>query len=133
MTRKDWDAAWLYQYNLYRNNQGHDHARAKRYADEVMLRRHGPRPDGPPSTIGIAWRVMWLLKVKKMDFKKLLVGVVGAFFVGAGGAAGALASANQELNLHWPVIIGAGIASVGVYLKEPNKPGFAHPTKKQDS
>lgn len=130
LSRNEWDQRWLRHYNLYRNNEGHRHEAAKKYADEVMRRRHGSRPDGPPTAMGLGWRIFWLLKVKKMDWKKMLYGGVAAFIGGAGAALGVAAEGGITAN-EWGMIVGAGFAALALYLKEPNKTGFAHPVRKQ--
>jgi hypothetical protein len=83
-----------------------------------------------PSATSLALRLFWLTKVKGMDWKKLVIGAGGAFIASAGAVYGTLAADGMQAG-EWHAVLAAGIVAVGVFLKEPNKKGFAHPTKKE--
>jgi hypothetical protein len=67
----------------------------------------------------LAFRMLWLIKVKRMDWKKVLYGAVAAF-VGGAAAAFAVAAEGGITGNEWAVIVGAGFAAVSLYLKDPN-------------
>lgn len=129
LTQKEWDQRFHRQLHRYYEDPK-TRAKAFDFAHETTVRKHGPRPDGPPSAMGIGWRIFWLVKVKGMDWKKLLQGAVGSFIAGAAGVL-AHASADGVTPDEWWMVLTSGLIAVGVFLKEPNKKGFAHPTKKQ--
>jgi hypothetical protein len=99
--------------NGFRHQEAFDHAHRK------MLEERGPQPPAPPSTIGLGFRILWLLKVKRMDWRKLGLGAVGAFLVGAAAAAGPLMGDG----ITGPELVAAaaaGMGALGLYLKDPN-------------
>ena len=53
------------------------------------------------------------------DWKKLLYGALVAFITGA-AAAFAVASEGGITGQEWWLILGAGVAALGLYLKDPN-------------
>jgi hypothetical protein len=130
LSQKEWDDRWLHQYNIYRNTQGHRHEAARRFADETMERRHGQRPDGPPTALGLGWRVFWLLKVKKMDWKKLLIGAIAAAIGAAAAAIPAAAEGGITAN-EWYGIGAVALGALALYLKNPDAKGFSTSFKKQ--
>lgn len=127
MNQKQWDAEWMRQYNKYWQDP-RTRSKAKAYADEYMA-RSSPRPDGPPTAMGLAWRIFWLVKVKGMDWQKMLVGAAVAFVT---GALAALATVTEGgiTGQEWGIIVGAGTAALALYLKDPNKHKGQDPRQK---
>ena len=54
-----------------------------------------------------------------MDWKKLGLGALAAFIAGA-GAAMVTVTEGGITNNEWGIIAGAGLAALGLYLKDPN-------------
>lgn len=129
LTRTEWDERWWTIHNRYAQD-GRTRDKAFQYARETMERKHGPRPDGPPTAKGLALRILWLTKVKGMDWKKLLIGGVAAALGAAAAAIPAAAEGGITTN-EWYGIGAVALGALALYLKEPNKKGFASPTKKQ--
>ena len=127
--RAAWDKEWWSVYNKY-SRDSRTRAKAFAYAHETMERRYGPRPSGPPSPMGLALRMLWLLKVKKMDWKKLLIGALAAAVGAAAASIPAAAEGGITAN-EWYGIGAVALGALALYLKEPNKSGYAHPVKKQ--
>jgi hypothetical protein len=126
--QKEWDQHWMHEYNRYWNDPK-TRTKAFEYANEVMARKYGERPDAPPSFQWLAFRAFWLIKVKGMDWKK--VGL-GAFAAALGAVAAAIPAAAEGgiTGNEWWGILAVALGAVALFLKNPDAKGFAHPSKK---
>lgn len=116
MTRDEWDKRW---WEIHSYLQSQNDPKAFEKAHEVMEKKYGPRPDGPPSVQWIAFKMWWLVKVKHMDLTKLLWSGAFAFLAGGIVVLAPLAGdgvSKQDLL----VAVGAGLTALAAYLKDPN-------------
>jgi len=116
MTRQEWDRRWDAAFIALRRQNKQD---AFEKAHDFMRRTHGPRPEGPPTVEWIAFKLWWLYKVKNMDWKKISFGAAAAFLMGFIAVFPALME-NGITQAELVSAIAAGIAAVGLYLKDPN-------------
>jgi hypothetical protein len=127
--QKEWDQHWMYEYNKYWMDS-RTRSKAFEYANETMKRKYGERPDAPPTLKWLAFRAFWLIKVKNMDWKKLLIGAVAAAIGAAAAAIPAAAEGGITANEWWG--IGAvALGALALYLKNPDAKGFSTSFKKQ--
>ncbi len=112
------------------NANGHRHQDAQSHADRTMYEEHGPQPPARPSMAGLGFRLFWLLKVKRMDWKKLGLGALGAFLVGAVAIAGPAMGDGNLSQAELMAAAAAGLAALGLYLKDPNAHKGPDPRRK---
>ena len=118
--RAAWDRRWWNLYNERILTNGRRPGEAFRYAWKVMRARYGNKPAGSPSFVGLALRFFWLTKVKRMDWRKLLVATLGFGIAGAAAAIGTAASDGVVTPAEWWAIGVAGLTGAALYLKDPN-------------
>ena len=116
-----WNQRWRRIYRDRMNLNGHRHQDAQDHADRLMREQHGPQPPAQRSTIGLGFRILWLLKVKGMDWKKLGMGAFGAFLVGAVAVAGPMMGDGNLTRPELLAAAAAGLGALGLFLKDPNK------------
>jgi hypothetical protein len=115
-----WSRKWRRIYSRRYEENGRRHQEAFDYAWRKMRTQVGDQPPAPPVLVGLGFRFFWLLKVKGMDWKKLGLGSLGAFAVGAVAALGPLMSDGQVTQTELVTAVGAGLAALGLFLKDPN-------------
>jgi peptidoglycan/LPS O-acetylase OafA/YrhL len=120
MTKDKWDEEFQKLFLARWNKNGHRHREAWEYAGRKMTTKRGDRPAGPLSLFGLGFRIFWLVGVKRMDWRKLLIAGGGALIGGAAAALAAAAADGQVTGTEWWAIAAAGAAALGLYLKDPN-------------
>ena len=115
-----WNRAWRRLYGERLNENGRLHQEAQNYADRRMFEEHGPQPPATPSIAGLGFRLFWLLEVNRMDWKKLGMGALGAFLVGAVAIAGPAMSDGDLTRPELLAAVAAGLGALGLFLRDPN-------------
>ena len=115
-----WNRKWRRHYARRYEENGRRHQEAFDYAWRKMREEVGEQPPVPPPLVGIGFRFFWLLKVRGMDWKKLGIGSGLAFLVGALAALGPFMGDGVLTQVEAMASLGAGVAALGLYLKDPN-------------
>lgn len=115
-----WNRKWRRLYAERYEENGRRHQDAFDYAWEKMRETDGEQPPAPPSLVGLGFRFFWLTKVKGMDWKKLGIAAGGALLGGAAAALAAAAADGVVTGAEWYAVLAAGVAALGLYLKDPN-------------